>query len=53
MVFRSLWLNPDQTRTPAYRGCGLAPPTAQKKADVAENPKVYGHVGLLFNKPPG
>jgi hypothetical protein len=24
-----------------------------KKADVAENPKVSGHVGLLFNKPPG
>jgi len=24
-----------------------------KKADVAEHPKVFGHVGLLFNKPPG
>jgi hypothetical protein len=25
----------------------------QKKADVVEHPKVFGHVGLLFNKPPG
>jgi len=25
----------------------------QKKADVAEHPKVFGHVGLLFNQPPG
>jgi hypothetical protein len=24
-----------------------------KKADVTEHPKVFGHVGLLFNKPPG
>jgi hypothetical protein len=24
-----------------------------KKADVAEHPKVFDHVGLLFNKPPG
>jgi hypothetical protein len=24
-----------------------------KKADVVEHPKVFGHVGLLFNKPPG
>jgi len=24
-----------------------------KKADVAEHPKVFRHVGLLFNKPPG
>jgi hypothetical protein len=24
-----------------------------KKNDVAENPKVIGHVGLLANKPPG
>jgi hypothetical protein len=24
-----------------------------KKADVAEHPKAFGHVGLLFNKPPG
>ena len=28
----------------------LAP---QKKADVAEHPKVFDHVGLLFNEPPG
>jgi hypothetical protein len=27
--------------------------TENKKADVAENPKVFGHVGLLFNEPPG
>jgi hypothetical protein len=25
----------------------------QKKADVAEHPKAFGHVGLLFNTPPG
>jgi hypothetical protein len=24
-----------------------------KKADVAEHPKAFRHVGLLFNKPPG
>jgi len=28
------------------------PPTI-KKADVARHPKVFDHVGLLFNKPPG
>ena len=24
-----------------------------KKADVAEHPQVFGHVGLLVNEPPG
>jgi hypothetical protein len=24
-----------------------------KKTDVAEHPKAFRHVGLLFNKPPG
>jgi hypothetical protein len=24
-----------------------------KKADLAEHPKAFVHVGLLFNKPPG
>jgi hypothetical protein len=24
-----------------------------KKANVAEHPRVFGHVGLLFNEPPG
>ena len=24
-----------------------------KKADVAEHPEVFHHVGLLFNEPPG
>jgi hypothetical protein len=24
-----------------------------KKTDVAEHPKAFGHVGLLFNEPPG
>ena len=24
-----------------------------KKADVAEHPMVFDHVGLLFNEPPG
>jgi hypothetical protein len=37
-----------------------APPTTKrllspgtKKADVAEHPEVFDHVGLLFNEPPG
>jgi hypothetical protein len=25
----------------------------KKKADVAEHPKVFDHVGLLSNEPPG
>jgi hypothetical protein len=25
----------------------------QKKADVADHPKVFDHVGLLTNEPPG
>jgi hypothetical protein len=25
----------------------------QKKADVAEHPEVFDHVGLLVNEPPG
>jgi hypothetical protein len=29
----------------------LSPRT--KKADVAEHPRAFGHVGLLFNQPPG
>ena len=28
-------------------------PTTTKKADVAEHPKVFDHVGLLVNEPPG
>jgi hypothetical protein len=28
-------------------------PTPPKKADVAEHPKAFDHVGLLVNKPPG
>jgi hypothetical protein len=36
---------------PARRRDRLA---AQKtKADVAEHPKAFGRVGLLFNEPPG
>jgi hypothetical protein len=27
--------------------------TENKKADVAEHPKVFDYVGLLFNEPPG
>jgi hypothetical protein len=27
--------------------------TKTKKADVAEHPKVFGHVGLLVNEPLG
>jgi len=26
---------------------------ATKKADVAEHPAVFGHIGLLVNEPPG
>ena len=28
-------------------------PEIKKKADVAEHPEVFRHVGLLFNQPPG
>ena len=28
-------------------------PQKTKKADVAERPKAFDHVGLLFNEPPG
>ena len=28
-------------------------PTRTKKADVAEHPQVFDHVGLLVNQPPG
>jgi hypothetical protein len=28
-------------------------PNATKKADVAEYPEVFDHVGLLFNEPHG
>jgi hypothetical protein len=27
--------------------------TENKKAGAAEHPKVFDHVGLLFNEPPG
>jgi hypothetical protein len=53
MVFPSLWLNPDQTQTSTYDRGELAPLTVTKKADVAEHPKVFHHVGLLINEPPG
>jgi hypothetical protein len=36
---------------PDYCSCPEVPKI--KKADVAEHPKVFHHVGLLFNKPPG
>ena len=53
MVFRSLWLNQDQTQK--IPGLSRRPDAADshKKTDVAENPKVIDHVGLLFNEPPG
>jgi hypothetical protein len=25
----------------------------KQKADVVEHPRAFGHVGLLFNQPPG
>jgi hypothetical protein len=28
-------------------------PQKTRKADIAEHPKVLGHVGLLVNEPPG
>jgi len=28
-------------------------PRKTKKADMAEHPKVFDHVGLLVNEPPG
>jgi len=28
-------------------------PNLRKKADVAKHPKVFDHVGLLVNEPPG
>jgi hypothetical protein len=33
-------------------GCDRPAPPKSKKADVAEHPKVFVHVGLLFNGPP-
>jgi hypothetical protein len=32
---------------------GRFPVSETKKADVAEHPKAFNHVGLLVNKPPG
>jgi hypothetical protein len=32
---------------------GERPTSPKRKADVAEHPKAFDHVGLLFNKPPG
>jgi hypothetical protein len=37
----------------AFRGWTPTVPNHKKRADVAEHPKVFGHVGLLFNEPPG
>jgi hypothetical protein len=34
------------------RSFGPPPPTRTKKADVAEHPMVFDHVGLLTNEPP-
>ena len=36
--------------------CSMGPPRVgvnDKKADVVEHPRVFDHVGLLFNEPPG
>ena len=35
------------------RGCGVWAALKNKKADVAEHPKAFDHVGLLTNEPPG
>jgi hypothetical protein len=53
MVFRSLWLNQDQTQPDAKSRPQTGPADSTKKADVVENPKVPGHIGLLVNEPPG
>jgi hypothetical protein len=37
----------------ASQGGYRSVPPKTKKADVAEHPKVFRHVGLLVNKPPG
>jgi hypothetical protein len=29
------------------------PTISAKKTDVAEHPRVFRHIGLLFNEPPG
>jgi hypothetical protein len=33
--------------------CGRFRISENKKADVAKHPKVFDHVGLLLNEPPG
>jgi hypothetical protein len=38
---------------PSVEGFCQSCTTENKKADVAEHPQVFGHIGLLFNKPPG
>jgi len=41
---------------PVVLAVGWLPPShaaETKKADVVENPKVFDHVGLLVNEPPG
>jgi hypothetical protein len=42
-------------RFPSYQSTSIPLITwaKNKKADMAENPKVFGHVGLLFNEPFG
>ena len=35
------------------RALRLSHNTENKKADVAEHPKVFDHIGLLFIEPPG
>ena len=35
------------------RGCGVWAALKNKKADEAEHPKAFDHVGLLSNEPPG
>jgi len=41
---------------PVVRAVGWLQPShaaETKKADVVENPKVFDHVGILVNEPPG
>jgi hypothetical protein len=56
---REKWANtdtfelPDETRERlCFSSIAKSDPKA-KKADVAEHPEVFDHVGLLVNEPPG
>ena len=45
--------NPDTSSTAEAECTSYVVRRATKKADVAEHPQVFDHVGLLVNEPPG